>query len=278
MRPSTTKLFLALLLLTACARPSGAPAPTSLASTAAIAPLPPTTAPTATPTHQAPPVPPTTLPQPSAAQPVTITAPDGAALAALYYPPIVKPAPAVLLLHMLGGSKSDWDSFAKDLQKQGYAVVALDLRGHGQSAGPADWAKAPDDVRAAWKALIKNPDVDPDRAGIVGASIGANLALMVGATEPQAKTVVALSPGMEYHGLSPAASMSSFGERPVYLVASSEDTYPYTSIDSLAKLAIGAVKLQLANAGHGTAMFKDATLETKLIEWLNEDVRDAKKG
>src|SRR3972149_7825523 len=139
MRPSTTKLFLALLLLTACARPSGAPAPTSLASPAAIAPRPPPTAPTATPTHQAPPVPPTTLPQPSAAQPVTITAPDGAALAALYYPPIVKPAPAVLLLHMLGGSKSDWDSFAKDLQKQGYAVVALDLRGHGPSAGAAAW-------------------------------------------------------------------------------------------------------------------------------------------
>lgn len=271
MRFLTPRILFLLLLLTACSPAAGTPTPTPIPPTS-------TAAPTPTATRPVPPVSPTILPTPGEPLSLMVAAKDGATLAALYYPPIVRPAPAVLLLHMLGRTKADWDSFARDLQKQGYAVMALDLRGHGQSAGPQDWAKAPDDVRAAWKALMENADVDRDRMGIAGASIGANLALMVGATEAQAVAAAALSPGMEYHGLSPAASMGSFGERPVYLVASSEDAYSANSIESLAKLAIGAEKLLLADAGHGTDMFKDASLEQKLIEWLNKYVRDSKKG
>lgn len=226
-----------------------------------------------------PPVEPTTLPTPAQPAPINFNARDGASLASLYYPPIVRPAPGVLLLHMLGGSKADWNAFAKELQKQGYAVLALDLRGYGSSAKPEDWAKAPDDVKAAWQVLTARPEVDRFRSGIVGASIGANLALIVGGDDTNVTAVVALSPGLDFHGLAPSAAMPGFAERPVLLVASRDDAYSFSSIESLDKLSISSETLKLETAGHGTAMLTgDATLSGKLIEWLNKNVRDILKG
>ncbi len=42
--------------------------------------------------------------------------------------------PTVILLHMLGKDRSTWNAFASTLsQKEGYAVLSIDLRGHGES-------------------------------------------------------------------------------------------------------------------------------------------------
>ena len=49
--------------------------------------------------------------------------------------------PVVLLLHDLGGRKSDWlnntDTYVALLER-GYAVLAIDMRGHGETPLPAD--------------------------------------------------------------------------------------------------------------------------------------------
>jgi hypothetical protein len=46
-----------------------------------------------------------------------------------------KRAPTVILLHKIGGSSQEegWDTLAQDLQKKGFAVLAFDFRGHGNS-------------------------------------------------------------------------------------------------------------------------------------------------
>ncbi|MBI3244329.1 MAG: alpha/beta fold hydrolase [Chloroflexi bacterium] len=274
-------LILAVLFLTACSQLVAAPTPTPPPTPTLVPPtatLPPATAtlPAPTATHAVPPVAPTALPTPSEPTDFTFAAPDGVQLAVAYYPPIVRPAPAVLLLHMLGRSKADWDSFARSLQKQGYAVMAMDLRGHGASAGPVDWTKADDDTLAAWQTLTARPEVDANRTAIVGASIGSNLALIAGATESRIKAVVALSPGEDYMGLKPGDTIANFGERPLLLVASADDAYSFDSIQKLAPRALAAEKKEFTNAGHGTAMFADPTLEPSLIEWLNKNVRDLK--
>lgn len=268
-----------LLFLVACSTPTPtgqATLPVSPSSTVVPSLPPATSTPAATATRVVPPVAPTLLPTPSEPVSINFNAPDGAALAAKYYPPIVRPAPAILLLHMLGGSKADWDSFARELQKQGYAALAMDLRGFGESAKPEDWTKAPDDVKGGWQLLSSRPEVDANRTALVGASIGSNLALMVGGAQDRVTGVIALSPGLDYHGLNPTSSMKNFGERPVYLVASSDDQYSFNSIQTLAALSISAEKLELQGAGHGTAMFKDPDLQQALVDWLNKYVRDLK--
>jgi pimeloyl-ACP methyl ester carboxylesterase len=42
-------------------------------------------------------------------------------------------ASGVVLGHMLGGDRADWLPFARRLARDGYAVVALDFRGHGKT-------------------------------------------------------------------------------------------------------------------------------------------------
>jgi alpha-beta hydrolase superfamily lysophospholipase len=43
------------------------------------------------------------------------------------------PIPAVLLLHGYGEDRTVWRNFTQQLLGHGWAVMALDLRGHGES-------------------------------------------------------------------------------------------------------------------------------------------------
>lgn len=66
-------------------------------------------------------------------QPTTIVSSGGVTLAANYWPAPAT-ADAVLLLHGNGASRADMDSNAAWLSDQGYAVLAIDFRGHGESS------------------------------------------------------------------------------------------------------------------------------------------------
>lgn len=268
-------LFLSLLFLAACTQ---APTPTQtlppiqvtrVTVTPRVSTVTPTTPNPAATTAPATPLPPTTL---------TITGQDGAQLVASFYPPVPltrgagEKAPGVLLLHMYGASRADWVAFALHLQERGTAALALDLRGHGASPGPEDWSQALLDVRAAWETLLARPEVDAQHSAIIGASVGANLALMIGANNPGVVTVVALSPGLDYLHLQPSLIMSNFGSRPVLLIASQDDAYSYTSTQQLAPLAPSAETYFFKQAGHGMAMFNDPALEPLLLDWLQKYV------
>lgn len=79
--------------------------------------------------------------------------------------------PLLLLLHGLGSSSLDWQAQIERFSEQ-YRVVALDLRGHGQSMqeGPFDVATLAADV-VNWL------DEQPEPAWVVGLSLGAMVAL-----------------------------------------------------------------------------------------------------
>lgn len=203
---------------------------------------------------------------------VKISVGDGVDLSGSFYAPnqATTPWPGVLLLHMAYGDRHDWGDFPKKLGAAGYAVLAVDLRGHGKSGGNRDWSKGPQDAAQAWRFLTNQPGVDPQRTAIVGASFGANLALVQGAAEDAVRTVVLLSPGLNYFGISTAGAMKDFGERPVLIAASSEDSYAAESARQLKQLAAGPAELQMFDgAGHGTHMFSaQPELAQQVLDWL----------
>ena len=72
---------------------------------------------------------------------------DMVELRGTFYPSSkVNKAPAVILLHSMGGSSSQegWPELAAKLQKEGYAVLSFDFRGHGESVnvGQQFWVPA----------------------------------------------------------------------------------------------------------------------------------------
>jgi pimeloyl-ACP methyl ester carboxylesterase len=65
------------------------------------------------------------------------------------------------------------------LVRNGYGVLTIDSRGHGESDGTTNalgWHAYPDIIAAA-KFLAARPEVDPARIGVTGVSMGAEIAL-----------------------------------------------------------------------------------------------------
>jgi pimeloyl-ACP methyl ester carboxylesterase len=150
-------------------------------------------------------------------------------------------APALILLHMRGGDKSTWGSLPEALLGEDFAVIAIDMRGHGQTVDPSgrqaaltqltksDYRGMLFDIGAAHAFLADQPDVDGERVGIIGASIGANLGVIYAASDRRVRTVVCLSAGLDYAGLTVLDYMEALDKRPLYLIVARGDKYSYES-------------------------------------------------
>jgi alpha-beta hydrolase superfamily lysophospholipase len=203
---------------------------------------------------------------------VTLASRDGLTLVGTLVEPDSTPAPAVLLLHGLGRSRHDWDRFAETLAARGIGSLALDIRGHGESGGPApeDLSIAVADAIAGLEFLSRQASVAPGRLGIVGASIGANLAVLAGAGDSYVRAIVLLSPGLDYRGLKIENAMRRYGERAALIVTSQEDPYATRSSKVLSSTGLIGHELQvLEGAGHGAAMLDRAPqLTSSVVDWL----------
>jgi pimeloyl-ACP methyl ester carboxylesterase len=227
---------------------------------------------------EAPPTQPPAEPAGSPPEPLemTVEGAEGLAIEGTFYPGSgAGPRPGVLLLHMNGGNRGAWDSFAGQLADSGYAALAIDMRGHGATGGRRDWDLAAEDLSRVWAAMGEREDVDASRTAIIGASIGANMALVTAVGEPKINTVVLLSPGRDYFGVTTEDRIVDYGQRPALIVASEEDTEAAVSSRALHELASDGELIMYDGAGHGTNMFgPQPELADELIGWLNQHVQD----
>ena len=116
----------------------------------------------------------------------------------------------VVLLHSLGYNSGWWGELPKDLLDKGYAVLAIDLRGHGGSVynsklARVSWkslkntayAKYPDDIIQVIK-TVKDENTKKtffNNWAIVGSDIGASAGVIAADKYPvNPKTIVMISP------------------------------------------------------------------------------------
>lgn len=85
----------------------------------------------------------------------------------------------ILLLHPLGRSNNDMLLYAEFLAKAGYGVFMIDLRAHGSSDGDTSTygLREADDVAGAVDYLLHRLDVNGQKIGALGISLGAQAAL-----------------------------------------------------------------------------------------------------
>jgi len=189
----------------------------------------------------------------------------------------IAPWPGIILLHMSGDDRHVWEEngFADLLIENGYAILAVDIRNHGDSGGDASWDKGEADVRRWWNYFTKRDDINGEQTALVGGSIGANLALFTGMQKTAVRTVVLLSPGLDYNSAPVADAVVEYGERPILMVASEDDLFPAVEdVGEMAQLAQGEIQTILyEDAGHGTNMLvaKPELAET-ILDWLNQTV------
>lgn len=93
--------------------------------------------------------------------------------------------PPILFLHGLGGSTGNWDAQVEHFERRRYRVIALDMRGSGQSRdtrhpdGPFSALQFAADTRA----LIRHLGLD--RVHVVGLSMGGAVAFQLAVDAPE---------------------------------------------------------------------------------------------
>ena len=220
---------------------------------------------------------------------VVFTSEDGVLLVGSYYKPRIgtsNSTPSVILLHMLGMDRSTWDKFAQELSQNGYAVLSVDLRGHGesikqanhtisyQSFMPKNFKNMTLDVKAAKKYLIEGRKANPNQISIIGASIGANLALNYAASDHSIKSVILLSPGLNYRGISTLDAIMKY-KNPIYIVTAEDDSESAKDSKILCEKITCAENLKIFEKTnvHGTDMLSDKIIGSKLqsiiLSWLD---------
>jgi fermentation-respiration switch protein FrsA (DUF1100 family) len=105
--------------------------------------------------------------------------------------------PALVLTGPFTGVKEQVTGhYAERLSAAGYATLAFDHRGFGESGGRRgheDTQGKLADLRAAVRVLATREDVDADRIGVVGICLGGGYAVRAAAQDPRLKVAVGIA-------------------------------------------------------------------------------------
>lgn len=173
----------------------------------------------------------------------------------------------VILMHMMPAVKESWNDFAEELAENGCNVLSFDFRGHGESEGghyedftDEEHQKYSLDLDSAME-YVKNNFSDTE-VYLVGASIGANIAIKYLSEHHEIKKAVALSAGLDYYGVK--------AEQYIKETDPAQDLLLVAAADDMRKSGVSAsrqaeVLYDLANCkieklifqtgGHGTNLF-----------------------
>jgi len=172
------------------------------------------------------------------------------------------------------------------LAGKGFGIAAFDCRGVGMSQNTTDGGKydLSKNYNSAepYKAMVKDVEkvigylqkekkLRPSEFVLVGAGVSANVAILAAADlETEVRSVVALSPGANYHYLEPLAAAPKLGGRPLLAVASGKDSISFTFLNLLKHNYKSTEILTLGGNKHGHEML-DFDSVTKIVEWLEKN-------
>lgn len=200
---------------------------------------------------------------------------DHVKIAAEYYSAPSSSPKGIVLAHMMPATKESWQEFATELQQVNFHVLAIDLRGHGESGGGNYREFSDEQHQASIKDLeaavnfLKGKDVN--QIYLAGASIGANLALQYLAQNPETKSVILFSAGLDYRGIeTPPLAAKVQNKNKILFIGAEDDaaTMGASCQEIIQKLSL-AKSICYDSGGHGTNLLKNQPeLTEKLIQFL----------
>jgi dienelactone hydrolase len=198
-------------------------------------------------------------------------------------PPGERP-PALVLAHGFAGDRRSVSSAARRLAASGYAVLAPDLRGHGENRNPHTPSRTRSDhffsdLATAVDFLRASPYVDGSRIAVAGHSMGAGAALDYGTRDSGIDAVVLVSGGWSLNGPYPPPNAlflyaegdpKRIRERCDRLAARIAGRAGVERARTYGDLAIGTgVRVvEVAGANHASILWTDAAVG-EIVNWLD---------
>lgn len=207
----------------------------------------------------------------AAGRAVTFHGLDGRPLSGLFMDARDHPAPAVVLVPMLGRTKQDWQGIGQRLADANISALAIDLPGRTLPDDPAGLLTWHEDVGAAVNYLAGRPaEVKTGSIGVLGASLGGNLAAVAAAANSSVRSLALVSPSLDYRGVRIEMPLAQYGARPALLIASVHDPYAARTVRTLQQDAPGVREARWSNAaGHGEVLLsRDTDLVQSLVDWF----------
>jgi len=233
---------------------------------------------------------PAVVPAP-AARAVTLTTSDGWTLASVFRPP-QDDKHMLVFLHSHKEDSAIWKTLAARAEAQGYGTFLIDFRGHGGStAGPGgttlthtsfdrdiagpdnNYNKMTEDVNAALK-FLSAEGIDENRVVLVGAGLGANIAIKSAAAHPDIFGMALFTPTLNANrGVLTVNPLRGYGRRPAFVAASVENSRLYQEVSVLRAIlyhSAGAenVTFVTEKKGDSAELITPAVTSTFLL-WLN---------
>lgn len=192
-------------------------------------------------------------------------------------PGVSAPIPSVLLLHGYGEDRAVWNDFKKELLARGWAVMSLDLRGHGESktrnnqpvTASKDWRTNPHefplDLDAALTWLKTQTRINSNKIAVIGVDVGANLALIASGKYRQVRTVVAVNPNLT-EGQQLAGGAQDYKPRSALILAMND------AEGNAVKSAVeNPVQIRVVSVSGGTsAWFQNKQVSDSVLQWLKD--------
>ena len=114
----------------------------------------------------------------------------GARLAGRFFPGSKRAT--IVLTHGYGGTQDEMLPVAAALHRKGYTVFTYDPAAAAGAAGRSRSARASRTTSSPWSTTsLSRPDVDSERIGALGFSMGGATTLLAAARDPRIKAVVA---------------------------------------------------------------------------------------
>ncbi len=113
----------------------------------------------------------------------------------LFLPEDKRKTSVLIICHGAGEFKENYFELCELLASRGVATLAIDMHGHGQSAGERYYVNMRQwvaDVQAAIDFLLKHPRIDGNKIGAFGLSSGGTAILEAAVVDPRLKALVAL--------------------------------------------------------------------------------------
>jgi dienelactone hydrolase len=193
-------------------------------------------------------------------------------------PPEQRP-PGVVLVHGFTSDRVNVSTLARRIAQNGYGVLAIDVRGHGENRNPFNRELLRDDIDAAAAYLRRSSLVDPSRIVVIGHSMGAGATLDYATRNNDLTASVMISGGFALDGpVHPRNSLFIFAENDLpfapllsNLIGAHLAGVDHVDLDKrYGDFSSGnALELvQVPKVNHVTILWSPVTAQ-RIIEWLD---------